>query len=63
MNKEILNKYRVAIFIPLAVVVLGIWFVSRSDVREIRNVLLISIDTCRADYLSCYGYKQKTWKA
>ncbi|MHC4456465.1 MAG: sulfatase-like hydrolase/transferase [Planctomycetota bacterium] len=28
--------------------------------KEIRNVLLISIDTCRADYLSCYGYSQKT---
>ena len=25
-----------------------------------RNVVLISIDTCRADHLSCYGYKQKT---
>ena len=28
--------------------------------KQIRNVLLISIDTCRADYLSCYGYKKKT---
>jgi len=27
---------------------------------EIRNVLLISIDTCRADRLSCYGYSSKT---
>jgi len=26
----------------------------------IRNVILISIDTCRADYLSCYGYPRKT---
>ena len=24
--------------------------------KTIRNVLLISIDTCRADHLSCYGY-------
>ncbi len=24
--------------------------------KEIRNVVLISIDTCRADYLGCYGY-------
>jgi arylsulfatase A-like enzyme/Tfp pilus assembly protein PilF len=24
------------------------------------NVILISIDTCRADYLSCYGYPKKT---
>jgi arylsulfatase A-like enzyme/cytochrome c-type biogenesis protein CcmH/NrfG len=27
---------------------------------EIRNIILISIDTCRADYLSCYGYPQET---
>ncbi len=26
----------------------------------IRNVVLISIDTCRADHLSCYGYKRPT---
>ena len=24
------------------------------------NVLLITLDTTRADYLSCYGYKRKT---
>ena len=28
--------------------------------EKIRNVVLISIDTCRADYLSCYGYPEKT---
>ncbi len=28
--------------------------------KEIRNVLLISIDTCRADYLSCYGYPRQS---
>lgn len=27
---------------------------------SIRNVLLISIDTCRADHLGCYGYKDAT---
>ncbi len=27
---------------------------------QIRNVLIICIDTCRADYLSCYGYERKT---
>ena len=30
------------------------------DPKEIRNVVLISIDTCRADHLSCYGYSRKT---
>ena len=27
--------------------------------KEIRHVLLVSIDTWRADYVSCYGYPQK----
>jgi arylsulfatase A-like enzyme/Flp pilus assembly protein TadD len=27
---------------------------------KINNVILISIDTCRADFLSCYGYPRKT---
>ncbi len=27
---------------------------------KVRNVVLISIDTCRADYLSCYGFGRKT---
>jgi arylsulfatase A-like enzyme len=31
-----------------------------SRISGIRNVVLISIDTCRADHLSCYGYKRKT---
>ena len=28
--------------------------------NKIRNVVLISIDTCRADHLSCYGYARST---
>ncbi len=27
---------------------------------KIRNVILISIDTCRADHLGCYGYPRRT---
>ncbi|MDP6380703.1 MAG: sulfatase-like hydrolase/transferase, partial [Phycisphaerae bacterium] len=27
---------------------------------DITHVILISIDTCRADYLSCYGYERET---
>ena len=26
----------------------------------IRNIVLVSIDTCRADRLSCYGFKHQT---
>ena len=38
------------------------WFLLRpaGSGHQVRNVLLISIDTCRADYLSCYGYPRKT---
>ncbi len=36
--------------------------VSQTDIstQNIRNVVLISIDTLRADHLSCYGYSKKT---
>ncbi len=33
---------------------------SHPRIDGIRNVVLISIDTCRADHLSCYGYKRPT---
>jgi arylsulfatase A-like enzyme/Tfp pilus assembly protein PilF len=37
------------------------WVASRfPPVAGIRNVILISIDTCRADRLSCYGYPRQT---
>ena len=40
----------------------GTWFVvqQRASVPAIRHVVLISLDTCRADHLSCYGYAQPT---
>ena len=40
----------------------ALWFFDGEDFsgRKIRNVIVISIDTCRADYLSCYGYRRKT---
>jgi arylsulfatase A-like enzyme/tetratricopeptide (TPR) repeat protein len=38
------------------------WYLynSSASTEKIDRVLLISIDTCRADYLSCYGYPRKT---
>ena len=38
------------------------WHLSHraTHIGGIRNVVLISIDTYRADHLSCYGYKRKT---
>lgn len=45
----------------LLVVFLSIYlFYSNLQQSHIRNILLISIDTCRADRLSCYGYKLNT---
>jgi arylsulfatase A-like enzyme len=39
-----------------------IWFFCSTGVSPegIRHIILISIDTCRADYLSCYGYPRKS---
>ena len=38
------------------------WLLRRpgSPRYPIRNILLISVDTCRADHLSCYGYQRQT---
>ena len=46
----------------LVVVAGAAWFLLRAGrcPENVRYVLLISIDTCRADYLSCYGYPGKT---
>ena len=44
------------------VIAAGVWSGFRMDrsQSEIRRILLISVDTCRADYLSCYGYPRAT---
>ncbi|MCD6588287.1 MAG: sulfatase [Candidatus Fermentibacteraceae bacterium] len=36
------------------------WVVSRSQIGSQRNVILIILDTLRADHLSCYGYYRNT---
>jgi arylsulfatase A-like enzyme/Tfp pilus assembly protein PilF len=38
----------------------AMWYSFAPQTHEIRNVLLISIDTCRADHLGCYGYPLDT---
>ncbi len=61
MKKLLFTKTSVVVFLLLAFGC-GIIFFLRSgpSSKEISNILLISIDTCRADYLSCYGYPRKT---
>ncbi|MCK4998166.1 MAG: sulfatase-like hydrolase/transferase, partial [Anaerohalosphaera sp.] len=55
---KILSTVLIIIVIALCV----IWGVRNrvASGQKIRNVVLISIDTCRADYLSCYGYPHRT---
>ena len=45
---------------PIATVFLWFFFRPGAERTEIRNVLFISIDTCRADHLSCYGFDRET---
>ena len=60
---EIMNTKIRTFSILLLVVIIGIaawFFLGGGPSRvKIRNVVLISIDTCRADYLGCYGYRRK----
>ncbi len=54
---------RVLVLIGLAVTAVGaVWWyhAAQSSRLSIRNVVLISIDTCRADRLSSYGFKRTT---
>lgn len=64
MKYSLMKSKHKAIFLLLfvLVIILAIRYSRRSGYHQkaIRNILLISIDTCRADYLSCYGYKRKT---
>ena len=54
--------YAVLALLLVVVIVAGVWLLrqSGSPLADVRQIILISIDTCRADYLSCYGYKSKT---
>jgi arylsulfatase A-like enzyme/Tfp pilus assembly protein PilF len=58
------NKTKKSLLLIMLVILLagaGIWFVvQQRSVPAIRHVVLISLDTCRADHLSCYGYAQPT---
>lgn len=61
--KPLYNKFRV--FGLLLLLVIGITAVScrhrgSAAGKKIERIVIISIDTCRADYLSCYGYRRKT---
>ena len=50
-------KFIIISVIALVVIACVMNFLKR---KSIHNVLLISIDTCRADHLGCYGFKKQT---
>ena len=56
------SRWRSLVAAGIIIIAVGAWLLWQfmSPAQEIRNILLISIDTCRADHLSCYGYKSKT---
>ena len=59
MKSARFNKIRLLfIFLILLLVIAGglSWYLRGRQPPPIRNVILISIDTCRADYLGCYGF-------
>ena len=58
-----LVQLRLVIFLVLVVAVGAAAWLFRTGIQlgtDIRHIVLISIDTCRADYLSCYGYRRLT---
>jgi arylsulfatase A-like enzyme/Flp pilus assembly protein TadD len=60
MKIKAFSKFSMFLLGLAMVVIVGtVWFLLYAH-QPIRNVVLISIDTCRADYLSCYGYPHKT---
>jgi predicted AlkP superfamily pyrophosphatase or phosphodiesterase len=51
-----------ALVILLVVIAAAVWFYGWAGTSpgNITHVILISVDTCRADYLGCYGYERET---
>ena len=54
------RRFWTAILLIIIVAAAPTWFFLRPETQDIPNVILISIDTCRSDYLSCYGYPRQT---
>ena len=48
----------ILLILALGGATIGWWL--RRPRFEVRNVVLISLDTCRADHLGCYGYDENT---
>lgn len=60
MKRSISHRRLPAFYATLALVVVCTGFPCRGEVPPEHNVLIISLDTCRADHLTCYGYGRAT---
>jgi len=61
MKSSIITKISTLIIIVALLCIVCLYFGPDADPsKKIRNVLLISMDTTRADALSCYGFKHNT---
>ena len=63
VNRCASGKSRLLVFVPiLAAAAVGGWLLTHAcpSAVQARHVVLISIDTCRPDYLSCYGFNRPT---
>ena len=60
-NKK--RVYSIAITVLVIFSIVALVCLKLVNKPSIRNVILISIDTCRADYLSCYGFAGNTTPA
>lgn len=56
------NLWLYLAFLVVVVIVGAVWLLHRPGIspEDVGNVILISIDTCRADYLGCYGFGRAT---
>lgn len=59
-KQSFIRRYSILLVSATVLIVGAVWFLLRPSVSDVRHVILISIDTCRADYLSCYGYHRQT---
>ena len=55
-----LTKHLIVIYCLVIVACGGIFFLHAAPQKETPNILLISIDSLRADHLGCYGYQRDT---
>ncbi len=61
LEKKTFFSWQLCVLV-LVILVCALWLFRGAAVsfKDIRRILLISIDTCRADYLGCYGYHRPT---